>query len=143
MPYRFLEDIATADVAFAAWGSSREELFGAAAEAVLRTMVEEPLAVEPRDEVSVRVEHTDLDLLLFDFLCELVFLKDARQLLLHPVSIQIDGPDNGYRLTAVMKGERIDRLRHRLLVDVKGVTLHRLAVELVGGEWRGTVVLDV
>ncbi len=143
MPYRFLEDIATADVAFAAWGETREELFSAAAEALLRTMVEETAAVEPRDEVSVSLEHAELDLLLFDFLSELVFLKDARRLLLRPCSLRIDGSDGGYRLEAVMKGERIAPLRHRPLVDVKGVTLHRLAVDLVDGEWQGTVVLDI
>lgn len=143
MPYRFLEDIATADVAFAAWGNSREELFSAAAEALLRTMVDDPAAVEPRGGETVRMAHAELDLLLFDFLSELVFLKDARRLLLRPCAVAIDETDGGYRLEAVLKGERIDPARHRLLVDVKGVTLHRLAVNLADGEWQGTVVLDV
>ncbi len=143
MPFRFLEDIAIADVAFSAWGETREELFSAAAEALLATMVEESSAIEPHDCETIRIGHDELDLLLFDFLSELVFLKDARRLLLRPCSLMIEGVDDGYRLEAVMKGERIDPIRHRLLVDVKGVTLHRLAVSLVNGKWQGTVVLDI
>ena len=34
MPYEFLEDVATADIAFRAWGETLEETFVAAATAV-------------------------------------------------------------------------------------------------------------
>ena len=84
MPYKFLDDIATADVAFEAWGATREELFAAGAAALLNTMVHDPEAVGRREEMVVTVEDAALDLLLFSFLQELVFLKDARQLLPHP-----------------------------------------------------------
>ena len=48
-PYRYLEEIATADVAFEAWGATREEAFLAAADATLNTMVEEIGTVAPRE----------------------------------------------------------------------------------------------
>ncbi len=143
MPYRFLEDIATADVAFTAWGKTREELFRAAAEALLATMVNEPSAVEPCHEQAIRLTEGQLDLLLFVFLNELIFLKDARCLLLRVGSLRIEERDGDYSLEAEMTGERIDPLRHQLLVDVKAATLHRLAVAYHDGAWQGTVVLDV
>lgn len=143
MPYRFLEDIATADVAFAAWGETREELFRAAAEALLATMVNEPATVEPCQEQTIRVTEGQLDLLLFSFLNELIFFKDARCLLLRVDSLKIEERDGDYSLEAVTKGERIDPLRHPLLVDVKAATLHRLSVAYHDGAWQGTVVLDV
>jgi hypothetical protein len=40
MPYRFLEDIATADIAFEARGETLEEVFTAAAEATMNVMIE-------------------------------------------------------------------------------------------------------
>ena len=40
MPYEFLDDVATADVAFRAWGETLEETFVAAATAVIHVMVE-------------------------------------------------------------------------------------------------------
>jgi len=143
MPYRFLEDIATADVAFEAWGNTREELFAAGADAFLRTMVHDPEAVERREEIVVAVESTDLDLLLFSFLQELVFLKDARLLLLHPEKVRIMEEDGCFRLESALRGEKIDRQRHSLVVDVKAATLHRLRVAFESGIWRGMVVLDV
>lgn len=143
MPYRFLEDIATADVAFTAWGETREELFRAAAEALLATMVNEPSVVEPCQEQAIRLAEGQLDLLLFAFLNELIFLKDARCLLLRVGSLRIEERDGDYSLEAEMTGERIDPLRHQLLVDVKAATLHRLSVAYVDNTWQGTVVLDV
>lgn len=143
MPYTFLEEIAAADVAFTAWGGSREELFCAAAEALLATMVDEPSAVEPCQEQAIRLTEGQLDLLLFAFLNELIFFKDARCLLLRVGSLQIREQEGDFCLEAVMRGEKIDPLRHHLLVDVKAATLHRLSVAYDDGAWQGTVVLDV
>jgi SHS2 domain-containing protein len=143
MPYKFLDDIATADVAFEAWGATREALFAAGADALLRTMVHDPESVERREEIAVTVEDTDLDLLIFSFLQELVFLKDARRLLLHPEMVRIAENGGRLRLESVLRGEKIDRQRHPLVVDVKAVTLHRLLVAFESGIWRAVVVLDV
>lgn len=143
MPYRYLEDIATADVAFEAWGESREELFLAAAEALLATMTETPESVERREELVVRLEHGEADLLLWSFLQELIYLKDARRLLLHGELARISEAAGTLSLEVLLKGERIDPGRHRLLVDVKAATLHRLTLSREGELWRGTVVLDV
>ena len=143
MPYKFLDDIATADVAFEAWGATREELFAAGADALLHTMVHDPEAVERREETAVTVADAALDLLLFSFLQELVFLKDARLLLLHPEEMRITEKDGRFRLESVLRGERIDRKRHPLVVDVKAATLHRLRVACESGIWRAVVVLDV
>ncbi|QEM69275.1 archease [Geobacter sp. FeAm09] len=143
MPYRFLDHIATADVAFEAWGATREELFAAGAEALLHTMVHDPGAVERREHAAIALEEGELDLLLFSFLQELVFLKDARQLLLHPDEVRIAENGGRFRLDSAVRGERIDRRRHPLVVDVKAVTLHRLRVACEAGIWRAVVVLDV
>jgi SHS2 domain-containing protein len=143
VPYRFLEDIATADVAFEAWGATREDLFAAAATALLATMVDDPGQVERRQKVTVTLEHAELDLLLYAFLAELVFFKDARRLLLHADTVRIDNGSEGFRLESRVRGEEIDPERHRLLVDVKAVTLHRLRVACEDGVWRATVVLDI
>ncbi|HEY9296088.1 MAG TPA: archease, partial [Phormidium sp.] len=40
MPYEFLEDVATADIAFHAWGKDLEELFIAAGDATLNVMID-------------------------------------------------------------------------------------------------------
>jgi len=143
MPYRYREDIATADVAFEAWGETREELFIAAAEALLCTMVEAAAEVVRKEELTLHLEHEEQDLLLWSFLQELIFYKDARRLLLHADMVSLVERGGLFTLEAILRGEQIDPGRHRLLVDVKAVTLHRLALTFGNSLWQATVVLDV
>ena len=141
--YRYLEEIATADVAFEAWGTTREETFLAAADATLNTMVAEIGTVTPRERRVFSLAADSLDLLLFDLLQELVYHKDAGRLLLRVRDLRIEETGSGYRLHADAIGETIDPGRHPLLADVKAVTLHRLSVEKTPSGWRAVVVLDV
>lgn len=142
-PYRYLEEIATADVAFEARGATLEEMFLAAADATLNTMVEEIGTVAPRERRAFSLAADALDLLLFELLQELVYLKDAERLLLRVRDLRIEETGAGYRLHAEAYGETIDPGRHPLLTDVKAVTLHRLVVERTPDGWRAVVVLDV
>ncbi len=143
MPFRFHDEISTADVAFEAWGGTQEELFISGAEALLRTMAEAPEQVARQEELSIRLEHEELDLLFWSFLQELIFYKDARRLLLHADRVRIEEREGTFRLEAVVSGEQIDAGRHRLLVDVKAVTLHRFKVTFENNVWKAVVVLDV
>jgi len=143
MPFRFLDEISTADVAFEAWGETQEELFISCAAALLRTMAEAPERVTRRQRLTVRLAHEELDMLLFSFLQEVIFYKDARRLLLHADSVQIKQRNGIFSLEAILSGEQIDAGRHRLLVDVKAVTLQRFRVEFRDNLWKAIVVLDV
>jgi SHS2 domain-containing protein len=143
MPFRFQDEISTADVAFEAWGATQEELFISSASALLRTMAETPELVERRQELVIRLDHEELDLLLFSFLQELIFYKDARRLLLHADTVRIEHGKDTFSLEATVSGEQIDSGRHRLLVDVKAVTLHRLSVVFRDNLWKAEVELDV
>jgi SHS2 domain-containing protein len=143
MPYRFVEDIAIADVAFEAWGKTREEMFSAAVSALLNVMVAEPGSVMDLEEVEIELENRCLDLLLFDLLNEILFYKDSRLLLLRMKSANITLAGDTYILDAVLSGERIDSARHPLSVDVKAMTLHRFKVEETAEGWHSEVVLDI
>lgn len=143
MPFRFHDELSTADVAFEAWGSTQEEMFISSAAALLSTMAEAPDQVARRQELTIRLEHDELDLLLFSFLQELIFYKDSRRLLLHADTVRIEEQKDKLALEAVVSGEQIDAARHRLLVDVKAVTMHRFQVGYKGNAWKAVVVLDV
>lgn len=143
MPYRYLDDIATADAAFEAVGETLEALFTASAEAVINVMVANPGAIEPRRQVVIREENEAIDLLLFQMLQELIYYKDAEQLLLRIQSVKIKEQEDLYALEAVGSGEPIDPDRHELQVDVKAVTLHLFQVERNEQGWKATVVLDI
>ena len=74
--FRYLEEIALADLAFEAEGESVEEVFSGATQALLESMAN-PATVSGEWERAI--ERTDLDqsALLFDWLSEIVFWKDA------------------------------------------------------------------
>ncbi len=142
-PYRFREDIAIADAAFAAWGATIEELFVAAADATTNTMVENLEAIEDRQRRPIRIEEQSADLLLYRLLEELVYLKDVEGLLLRVPVVRIHRGDGALVLDAEARGEPLDPLRHHLQADVKAVTLHRLRVERTARGWEASVVLDI
>jgi SHS2 domain-containing protein len=106
-------------------------------------MAEDPESIVPARTVTVECGADSPDMLLFRFLGELVYLKDARGLLLRAAGVRIRTERGGYALSAEMSGEEIDPERHRMIVDVKAVTLHRLKVEERNGVWTATVVVDV
>ena len=143
MPYRYIDDIATADAAFEARGSSAEELFISAADAVMNVMVENLDDIDRKERKSITCEAESHEMLLFHLLDELVYYKDAEQLFLRISQADIHRSGKLLRLAAQAYGEHIDPDKHELNVDVKAVTFHRFAVEQTSQGWKAVVVLDV
>ena len=144
MPYRFVENLTVADVAFVAHGKTLEDLFTSAGRAVTATMVKDLRTVRKRESRNFDLVFEELDLLLFNFLQEIIYFKDVDQLLLSRFQLTIR-TENGrsYHLSGCGQGEKIDPDRHPLLVDVKAVTLHKFEVVKREDTWRATVVLDI
>jgi SHS2 domain-containing protein len=80
---------------------------------------------------------------LFNFLSELVFVKDSEQLLFSRFDIDIFPENNGWKVKCECFGEKIDPEKHELLVDVKAVTMHKFAIEETKNGWKARVVLDI
>jgi SHS2 domain-containing protein len=143
MPYHYLEEIGTADIAFEATGCDLPELFGAAADATMNVMIDNLDAIEPRETRHIELSNDEIDMLLFDFLQELIYLKDAERLLLRVRKVQIDEKNKTYALRAEVAGEHLDDARHQQRADVKAVTLHDFSVEKKDGGWKARVLLDI
>ena len=140
MTFRFLPDVAIADVAFSARATSLNGLFESAAEALTEVMVDRR-SLRPVFAREVALVAEDLDRLLYDFLTELIIIKDVDSLLFKAFTVDID--EKGPRLTCRMKGEQIDRVRHKLRNDVKAVTMHMFGIKKERKGWSATVVLDI
>jgi SHS2 domain-containing protein len=143
MPFEYLEDIATADVAFRAWGTTVEELFIAASDALMNVMVENLDGIEPNERRELVLEAESLEMLLFSLLQEIIFYKDAEQLLLRVAGVRILPRGDQSELVAGVAGERIDPAKHELVVDVKAVTFHRYRVGETPQGWEAMVILDI
>ena len=143
MPYKFLEDVGTADIAFEATGRDLAELFTAAADTTMNVMIDNLDAIESRETRQIELSNDNVEMLLFDFLQELIYFKDAKRLLLRAHETQIDQKGEAYFLKAKVVGERLDDTRHQQRADVKAVTLHGFSVQKDDGGWRARVLLDI
>jgi len=143
MPYKFLEEIGTADIAFEAVGRDLPELFRDAADATMNVMIDNLDAIEPRETRNIELSNEKIDMLLFDFLQELIYFKDAERLLLRTREVRIDERDQKWFLKAEAAGEPLDAARHHQRADVKAVTLHDFSVEKEDGGWKARVLLDI
>jgi SHS2 domain-containing protein len=143
MPYHYLEEVGTADIAFEATGRDLPELFTAAADATINVMIDNLDAIEPRETREIELSSDKIDMLLFDFLQELIYFKDAKRLLLRVREAQIDYKNEEYFLKTKGAGEQLDEARHQQRADVKAVTLHGFSVEKRDDNWKARVLLDI
>jgi len=143
MPYDYLEEIGIADIAFEATGRDLPELFMAAADATMNVMIDNLDGIEPRETLQIELSNDNIDMLLFDLLQELIFLKDAERLLLRIRKVQVAEKDENYFVKATAEGEPLDTERHHQRADVKAVTLHDFSVERTEGGWKARVLLDI
>lgn len=139
MSYRFLEDISLADVAFEAKGRTLDELFSSCAEATAATMVKDVRSVKQKVVKRISLNAESVDKLLYAFLEELIFLKDAELLLFSGYRLRVTETS----LSGEILGEKLDMKKHEMLVDVKAVTMHMFEVKKEGNSWKARVVLDV
>jgi SHS2 domain-containing protein len=143
MPYRFLEDVAIADVAFEAEGGTLSELLESAGLALTGTMVRNMDKMERKVIKCFEIEAPEPEMLLYRFLQELVFLKDAERLLFSKFELDSVEGTTSWHLRVRAFGDEISPEKHELLADVKAVSFHNFSVRKMNAEWRAEVILDV
>ncbi len=140
--HKFLDH--TADVFFVAKGATLPEVFTECALATEETMVNTE-KVRLKEQIKILCEESKIDRLLFDFLDELVFFKDYRQLVFSKFEITLEQKGNKYYLACVAHGEKLDYTRHEPRVDIKAVTMHMFKIEFLEDkkQWKAQVLLDI
>jgi SHS2 domain-containing protein len=132
----------TADVLFEAYGKTMEEVFVNAALAVEAVMVN-LASVDVEKEYSLVVEAESEETLLYNFLSELIFVKDTEGLLFKKVEVTIVHKNKQYELHARCDGDLIDREKQELLDDAKAITMHQFKLEKKEQVWTARVIVDV
>ena len=140
--FTFLPDIAIADVAFEAHGKNVDELFEAAAEAVFETMVDTS-TVEKKMERKISVTADTLERLLYDFLSEIVFLKDTDSMVFCTAKVHVKENKKTFALEATLTGDSIHPETQALGNDVKAITMHMFEVKKDKGACTARVVIDI
>jgi SHS2 domain-containing protein len=114
-------------------------LFAEAGLALFSAVVEDLGTVIARQKVDVRLDGSDREYLLFDWLRALLYRFDAEHLLFSRFEVHVR--EDGLEATAW--GEPLDRSRHELAHEVKAITYHGLRVEKVADGWLAEVIVDI
>jgi SHS2 domain-containing protein len=137
MVYELFEH--TADLGLRVRAASLPELFAEAGRALFAAIVVNLQAVRPLQPVALHVAGDAPELLLFDWLTELLYVFESRRLLLAEFDVMLD--PKGLRATC--RGEPVDRARHELDHEVKAITYHGLRVEQANEGWLAEVIVDI
>jgi SHS2 domain-containing protein len=129
----------TADLGLRIRAADLDTLFTEAAQALFSVLVEDLTTLRPARAIEVCLDGDERDLLLFDWLKELLYHFDTEHLLFSrfDVHVRSDG------LSATAWGEPLDRSRHVLDHEVKAITYHGLRVEAIADGWEAEVIVDI
>ncbi len=159
----YFDETAIADVGMRVSGDSFEELLQAAAQGLLGLMISDPEELPEGRPRTLSLEDVSAEFLLRALLEEMVFLKDAENIVLvaERVTVTPRGTDTalprrgaegtaGHSGTAEIRAEiscreiELSDARHLYGIDVKAVTFHDFQVERRdSGEWYAQVIFDV
>jgi SHS2 domain-containing protein len=129
----------TADLGLRMRAPDLATLFAEAARALFSAIVEDLESVEPLQKIELRLEDTDQELLLFDWLKELLYRFDTEHLLFSRFEVHLDRGS----LAGSAWGEPLNPARHALSHEVKAITYHGLRVEQQAGGWLAEVIVDI
>ena len=125
MPYRFFDH--TGDLGVAVTAAGLPQLFTEAA-AAFTDSITAINGVEPKRPEEVDLDAPELDLLLVDFLSELLYRFDTRRWLTRTAAVDVREKDGGWALEGTLTGERLDPTRHPTSLVIKAVTYQGLQV---------------
>jgi len=140
--YHFLDDIALADIAFEVRGDSLPDVFAGVTQALIETLANPATVASTWERVIV---HRDADLaaLLFEWLSEIIYWKDAAGVVFHEAPLKLACEEGMWTMQARLVGAPVDQQSQELRNDVKGITKHLYELKQDGKHWKARVVLDV
>lgn len=132
-----------ADMGLRVWAGTQERLFSTAGLA-LTSVLFDTNEIEARTESEIEVVAGDLELLLYNWLSELLFLFDAEAAIFREIDVVSITADAGnLRLRARARGEEYESDRHSLKTYVKAVTLHQLQIRAGENGYEAVIYLDI
>ncbi len=138
-----LEDIAIADACYELHGNSIEEIFMAGFLALMETSVELNTVKEDLTK-KVLLKHKDLERLFYEFLEELIFLKDAELLIFKDCKLTLEkgALNDDFTLVADLIGQKLDD-SVSTITDVKAITYYQFYIKQVEKRWESRITFDL
>jgi SHS2 domain-containing protein len=130
----------TADVQVRCYGFSIEQAFEQAAYSLMKTISPdlEKIQIIEKKEITIKAE--DKEALLENFLSEFLYIFDVEGLIFSQIIIKkVIKIESEYRLIAIAKGEKFDKFRHEIGIEVKAITYSYMNID----EKSDLTVIDI
>jgi SHS2 domain-containing protein len=134
----------TADVQVRSWGPTLQDAFSQTAYGLMSTITPNLIKITPKIEKEITIEAEDKEALLFDFLSEFLYIFDVDELVFSQIQVnRIEKTKDNYILEAKLKGEKFDKNKHEIGIEVKAITYSFLNID--EGKNRSTIdiVFDI
>lgn len=139
MCFKYAEDGPTADLTIDSYGTTLAEAFEKVALGMFNAMT--PFEkIQKKESMKFEVEGDDIELLLFNFLDELLYLHETELIVFSGFELDIDSVN--YKLKSVCQGEAFDLTKHEQGISIKAVTFHNMKITKTENGWTIRVVLD-
>ncbi len=127
-----------ADIGIRGIGPTLTDAFEMGALALTNVVVDAAL-VNPIKIIQIACSAPNVEILFIDWLNALIYEMETRCMLFSEFHLTI----RKLTLRAIIKGEKIDKLRHQPVVDIKGATYTELKVCPIKDGWIAQCVVDV
>lgn len=142
MTHKFIEDFATADIAFEASGKDLDELFKSSAKALFEILADAK-KVSKSISKKIGLKNKVIENLLYDFLSEILYIKDLDFMIFSDCDVKTKRTKNGFKLEAILYGDKINPKKHELHSDAKAITLHQFSIEKTKNGFKAFVIVDI
>jgi SHS2 domain-containing protein len=129
----------TGDMGIVVYGGDLRELFSNAGRAFF-SLITHLNRIRSTFEHTIVLKSENLDELMVTWLGELLYLFDAKGMLLKKFDLD---EIHKHGLRAVVRGESFQPERHVIKREIKAVTYHQVKVEKKGGKWEGRIIFDL
>lgn len=129
----------TADIGIDVFGTTLYELFSNAAFAMF-DIITDISRVEGKNEYKVKVCGIDREQLLVNWLSELLYLHEVKNLLFKDFTVT---GIHETQLNASLRGEAFIEKKHVIKTEIKAVTYHNLSIIKENRQWRARVIFDL
>ncbi len=127
----------TADLGIEVYGKTPTQLFINIAKAIFETQVAGKLQI--KKEIKIDLEAESIEELFIDWCRELLYNFSVHGFI--PKKYKVTVKKN--HLQAVLSGDKFDRNRHRIMIEIKNPTYHNFNIKKSKNGFQATIIFDV
>lgn len=140
MDYENFEHVA--DIGVRGFGSSVEEAFCNGAKAMFNVMIDVK-KVDAFKKIIFKCDAIDLEALFVEWLNKLLSESSLKRMVFSKFQVRIKDIDDRKYLEGIAWGEKLDKKKHKVKIEVKAATYSNLKVKKVDSKFIAQCIVDV